>query len=149
MTREDQNTLSLQFCPGCHAVFPVGGTHRCPGYEFLPVAAPSPAAEAGACDHSYRTRCVKCGQAPGAAPQTDQWSRCPGCVHGGAHDPSWTGCPGPAPSQPEATACRRCHGRGWWEPASDIGNRIKCGACGGTGRAPGGSGRGEEGRDGR
>ena len=55
----------------------------------------------------------------------------------------------PAPSQPKVTACQRCKGRGWWEPASDIGNRIKCGACGGTGRAPGGSGRGEEGRDGR
>ena len=62
----------------------------------------------------------------------------------------------PAPSQPKVTACQRCKGRGWWEPASDIGNRIKCGACGGTGRAPTdggarspGAGRGEEGRDGR
>jgi hypothetical protein len=30
----------MHFCPGCGVCFPVGGLHRCPGYEFAPATSP-------------------------------------------------------------------------------------------------------------
>ena len=122
MTREERLEMALRRALAeadyiCTGPIPHGDCWACAAHDAL--AAPSPAAEAGA-----------------ARPSPDEVAAM-GSLNSVRR--------GAVPSQPEATACPECEGRKtmpmrqWMGPAlAWVEGTMTCPACGGTGRAPAG-----------